>query len=137
METVLQSPATKRGFSSIDALCSRMQIHVDPEACRCHWMEASYAESTTLQEFFCALKASRPRDEYHQMVGQWISPLICRMIDYLYDDYPHKEWVIPASSFMAQDIEVSSSRTGPHEGCWKMPPPPQSEGHMSHPIEDC
>lgn len=135
VETVLQSPGKKLGYSSIAELCKRLHVQCpDPEACLI--MEPFYAESSTLQEFFCALKASRSRDEYTELVGQWVSPLMGRMFDYLYDDYPHKEWVIPANSFMAQDIQVGSSRMGPHKGCWHMPLPPQTLGRMYHPIED-
>lgn len=124
--SLLQTPgAMPRSIAELFAR-ARMQI---PELCM--QMEACYASASTLQEFFCALKASRSRDEYQQLVGPWVSPLMERLLDGLYLN----EWLIPASNFQSQDIQVGSSCMGAHIGHWLMPPP-HSTGDMFHPIED-
>ena len=126
VKSLLQTPgAMPRSIAELFAR-ARMQI---PELCM--QMEASYASASTLQEFFCALKASRTRDEYQQLVGPWVSPLMERLLDGLYLN----EWLIPASNFQSQDIQVGSSCMGAHIGHWLMPPP-HSTGDMFHPIED-
>ncbi len=124
----LQTPGAKPG--SIAELCSRARVQC-PDADACLQMEACYAGASTLQAFFCALKASRSRDEYRELVWPWVDNLLDKLLDGLH----HKEWLVPADSFKAKDIQVGSSRTGAHQGCWAMPPQ-CATGDMFHPTED-
>lgn len=125
---LLQTPGVMP--RSITELFARARVQC-PETSACMQLEACYASASTLQEFFCALKASRSRDEYQQLVGPWVSPLMERLLDGLYLN----EWLVPASNFQSQDIQVGSSFRGAHIGHWLMPPP-HSTGDMFHPMED-
>jgi hypothetical protein len=64
-----------------------------------------YAGASTLQDFFCALKASLPSEEYCRLVGQWVDKLMDRLLDSMH----HKEWCVPSSGFQCVDIQVCRS----------------------------
>ena len=127
VESQLQTPAAKS--NTIADLCSRARVEA-PDACM--QIAACYAGASTLQAFFCALKKSRSRDEYAQLIGHWVPPLLDSILERLH----HKEWIVPAGSFDAQDFQVqaSSSSNNVHRLCWHMPD--CFPGCMHHPLED-